>query len=69
MAADREPTEELRAHQARRARDERAAAEQAEHADDGQDAHAHDRRAEQAAYLASRLSERERSERDPDRDG
>jgi hypothetical protein len=67
MAADREPTEELRAQQTRRARAERAAAERAEQADDEQDAHTHDRRAEQAAYLAGRLAERERSERDAGR--
>jgi hypothetical protein len=69
MADDPEPTEALRQEQARRARAERAAAEQAERAEDPEDAHAHDRRAERAAYLAGRLAERERSERGGPRGG
>ena len=58
---DSEATEQLRTEQARRARAERAAAERAEQADDAQEAHTHDRRAEQAAYLAGRLAARERT--------
>jgi hypothetical protein len=63
MPDDPEPTEELRREQTWRAQVERAAAEQAEQADDQEDARAHDRRAERAAYLAGRLAQRERSER------
>jgi len=56
---DRTP-EHLREEQAEKARDERKHAEGAETDDE---AAAHDRRADKAAYLAARLAERERSER------
>jgi hypothetical protein len=57
---DRTP-ESLREEQAERARDERTHAEGAttEH-----DAVTHDRRSDKAAYLAAKLAERERSEKE-----
>jgi hypothetical protein len=57
---DRTP-EELREEQAEKARDERRHADGAttEH-----DAVTHDRRSDKAAYLAAKLAERERSERE-----
>jgi hypothetical protein len=57
---DRTP-EQLREEQASKARDERA---HAEDATTEYDAVAHDRRSDKAAYLAAKLAERERSERE-----
>jgi hypothetical protein len=59
-AADRS-AEDLRSEQAEKARDERRHAEDAPTDDE---AAAHDRRADKAAYLAARLAERERSEQE-----
>ena len=57
---DEEPTtQELKAVQAERAADEQRRAEDAERFDE---AHAHERRADKAAYLRDRLAEAERSE-------
>jgi hypothetical protein len=53
------PTEELRKAQAER---ERIAREQAEHAEEETETHAHERRADKAAYLKQKLAERERAE-------
>ena len=61
MSPDDESTAELRIEQVRRAQSERAAAERTP--DDDQAAE-HDRRAERAAYLAAKLSDRERSEQE-----
>jgi hypothetical protein len=57
---DRTP-EHLREEQTDKARDERRHAEDAESEDE---AAAHDRRADKAAYLAARLAERDRSEQE-----
>jgi hypothetical protein len=57
---DRTP-EHLREEQTDKARDERRHAEDAESEDE---AAAHDRHADKAAYLAARLAERERSEQE-----
>jgi hypothetical protein len=57
---DRTP-ERLREEQVDKARDERRHAEGAETEDE---AAAHDRRADKAAYLAARLAEQERSEQE-----
>jgi hypothetical protein len=62
--AERE-TEELRAEQRKREREEHAAAREAEQA---ADEHAHDRRAERAAYLKEKLDERAESEERVDDD-
>jgi hypothetical protein len=51
---DESETERLRAIQARRARHER---ELAEDADDAEERHAHERRADKAAYLHEKLAE------------
>jgi hypothetical protein len=56
---DDRTSEDLRSKQAEKARDERKHAQDAATEDE---AAAHDRRAEKAAYLAARLAERERSE-------
>jgi hypothetical protein len=59
--SDESQVEKLREEQGRIARRERRAAEDAPTADD---AHASDRRAEKAAYLAAKLAKRERSEQE-----
>jgi hypothetical protein len=60
MSPDEDPkTEELRAAQSSKARDERRQAQEAVSDDE---AKTHDRRAEKAAYLAARLAQKERSE-------
>jgi hypothetical protein len=59
--ADDRTSEDLREEQAEKARDER---KHAEHAATEDEAAAHDRRADKAAYLAARLAERERSEQE-----
>lgn len=56
---------ERREEQTQVARAERRAAEIAVEDDE---AHTHERRAERAAYLASKLAEREESEREVDRE-
>lgn len=62
MTADDEPTTaELRAQQASKAREERRSADEAATEDE---AATHDRRADKAAYLASRLVQQEQSEHD-----
>jgi hypothetical protein len=58
-SGDDPKTEELRAQQSSKARDERRSAEESE---SGDEAATHDRRADKAAYLAARLAEKERSE-------
>jgi hypothetical protein len=64
---DDEPTtEELRALQLDRERDERERADSSENEDEtGQ----HERRADKAAYLRAKLEERERAEREHDAPG
>ncbi|HEX2017164.1 MAG TPA: hypothetical protein VGN69_10745 [Solirubrobacteraceae bacterium] len=62
MSDDEPTTSELRDHQARRERDERRRAEVAE---DPDDTHSHERRADKAAYLRDKLIERERAEDPP----
>jgi len=59
--SDESQVEKLREQQTRVAQRERRAAEDAPSEDD---AHASDRRADKAAYLAAKLAKRERSERD-----
>jgi hypothetical protein len=59
--ADEEDTERLRAETLQRELLERAAAEKA---DEPEEEHQHERRADKAAYLEEKLAERERSERD-----
>lgn len=60
----REPsTRELRLKQAERTTDEHEALESSATPDEAQQ---HERRADKAAYLARRLAERERSEREPE---
>jgi hypothetical protein len=62
MSPDENPkTEELRVAQSSKARDERREAEKSSSDDEAQ---THDRRAEKAAYLAARLAEQERSEKE-----
>ncbi len=62
MAAEDEPqTEELRQAQAERAKAERRQAETSERPTEEAQ---HSRRADKAGYLAEKLAERERSERD-----
>ena len=63
MRPDDPPTEELRAAQADRERLERAAAA---HAPDEDEALAHERRADRAAYLRSKLDEQADSLQDAD---
>jgi hypothetical protein len=58
-------TEQLRAQQTSKAREERDRVSDAETEDA---AAAHDRRSEKAAYLAARLAEQERSEQEKDED-
>ena len=58
---DERTPEQLREEQTEKARDERHHAEGATTEDD---AATHDRRSDKAAYLAARLAERERSERE-----
>ena len=59
MSDDPDDTAELRIQQTRKAQAERAAAEASP---DDETTHEHDRRAEQAAYLAAKLAEREQTE-------
>jgi hypothetical protein len=59
--ADEHDTEQLRAIQERRAKEE---AGQAEHASDAEERLAHERRAEKAEYLRDKLADQERT---PDR--
>lgn len=62
IESEEEPkTEELRVAQRERADDERDRADTSEAPDEQ---HQHERRADKAAYLAKKLAERERSERD-----
>ena len=62
IASEEEPkTEELRIAQRERADDERGRADTSETPDEH---HQHERRADKADYLAEKLAERERSERD-----
>jgi hypothetical protein len=62
MTDDDDPTpEQLREEQAEKARDERRHAEDATTEDEEA---THDRRSDKAAYLAAKLAERERSERE-----
>lgn len=64
MAAEEEPkTEELRQAQDERAGDER---ERAETSERPKERDQHRRRADKASYLAEKLAERERSEREDD---
>jgi hypothetical protein len=63
MTEDDRTSEDLREEQSEKARDER---KHAEGATTEQEAVAHDRRSEKAAYLASKLAERERSEQEED---
>jgi hypothetical protein len=58
-------TEELRLEQVRRGREER---ERAANADEPAEEHAHERRAERAAYLERKLQERAESEERVDDD-
>jgi len=63
MTDEDRTSDDLREEQSEKARDERRHAEDAtsEH-----DAIAHDRRSEKAAYLAAKLAEQERSEKEED---
>ena len=63
MTDEDRTSDDLREEQSEKARDERRHAEGAtsEH-----DAIAHDRRSEKAAYLAAKLAEQERSEKEED---
>ncbi len=63
MRPDDPPTEELRAVQVDRERTERTAAERAA---DEDEARAHERRAERAAYLRDKLDEQAASVEDAD---
>ena len=59
MPEEEPTTQELKAVQAERAEDESRRAGEADRPDE---AHAHERRADKAAYLRDRLAEAERSE-------
>ena len=59
--ADEDDTERLRAETLQRELLERSAAGKA---DDPEEEHQHERRADKAAYLEEKLAERERSERE-----
>ena len=61
MDGEEPTTQDLRLGQLRREREER---EQAARSDSDADEHAHERRADKAAYLRGKLAERERSERE-----
>jgi hypothetical protein len=65
MSGDDPSVEELRQRQRRQ---ERLEQEQIAHADTGAEADRHRRRAEKAAYLRSKLEQRQRAERDVDDD-
>jgi hypothetical protein len=65
MSPEEDPTtEQLRATQTSKAREER---KQAEGSVTDDEAQTHDRRSEKAAYLAAKLAEQERSEHEDDR--
>jgi len=63
MTDEDRTSDDLREEQSEKARDERR---HAEGATSEQDAIAHDRRSEKAAYLAAKLAEQERSEKEED---
>ena len=63
MIEEDRTSDDLREEQSEKARDERR---HAEGATTEQEAVTHDRRSEKAAYLASKLAEQERSEKEED---